>query len=339
MLNTLTVGHGKIYNAARCTSAPDDCINGDPIYELPTHMDEYLSWVDAVNSAAIEEATALGVQDNISIVGLSLGSALATAALARTPTDGSWAYKRAVVFPPFYGVSVPNIDRAVQNCAGTKDECIAKFVQSIVDGSSEVPEAGATPTPAETSDFGRFLTDALNYFVTEDTLDGGYQSLQSALRYALSAIAGASDDFYSFLFSPLTSQAFGWGDQCESDRTNLGRGGYCSFKIANLLAVHAAGEWALAAAMNGEIKLANGGSVQFVPVERDGYTRNGAVVQAAQGIANGWSHQPDRVHMAIYRVEDGCDPDARGSECGIPHSCIAPGELSFATRRFDRRRH
>ena len=261
----------------------------------------------------------------VNIIGLSLGSALATSALARNSAksipypDGSSnkLYNRAVVFPPFYGVSVPNLDRDAQECAGSKDECIAAFAKSIAGGTSD---SGSSADETEASGFEEFLESTLNHFISANTIDGGYQELQSNLRYALSAIAGASDDFYSFLFSPLTSMEFGWGDQCEDDRTNLGRGGYCNFKIANLLAVHALGEWSLAAALNRELQVDD---IQFIPVERDGYSRNGMVVEAA--IATAQSSFIN-TNLCMYRVLQGCDPDEKGSECGVPHSCIAPGD-------------
>lgn len=59
-------------------------------------------------------------------------------------------------------------------------------------------------------------------------MEGGYASIQSTLRWALSAIAASSDDFYAGLFSPLTSQTMGWGDQCETDRVEQNRGGVSS---------------------------------------------------------------------------------------------------------------
>ena len=158
VFNVLTVGHGKTYNDC---PTPEDCVNGDPIYELPVHADEYLSWVDEVNMAVAKEATRLNVLGKVNIIGLSLGSALATAALARDTAkniplpDGSGSnklYIRAVVFPPFYGVSVPNVDRQAQSCAGTKDECISSFAKSIAGRSSEGP-SGSTADETEASGF------------------------------------------------------------------------------------------------------------------------------------------------------------------------------------------
>ncbi len=313
VLNLLTVGHGKTYDLC---PTPSDCVNKDPVYELPTNKDGYLDWVDEINKVAYAEALAMGLEDKISVVGLSLGSALATAAMARSSSvhSPSFKYDKSVLFPPFYGVTVPNLDRAVQGCAGDRDAC----VQSVVDAAV----AGLAGDDGNDLLKG-FFTSVLDLFVTESTIHGGAASIQAALRYALVVVSNNVDSVLGVPMRALTEQAFGWGDQCEDDRTNLNRGGYCNFKIENLLAVHAVSEYALAEAMAGRATAKT--ASQFVPVERDGYTRNGAVLQAAIGSENAaWG---DHVHMCMYRIQEGCDPDTEpGNTCGVPHSCIAPGD-------------
>jgi alpha-beta hydrolase superfamily lysophospholipase len=100
-----------------------------------------VDWVDKVNLAVAAEAALLAVPQKVSVVGLSLGSALATIAMARssmprikdeTATPTTLVYNRAVLYPPFYGVSVPNVDRLVQNCQDNQDNCVAEFVDSTI---------------------------------------------------------------------------------------------------------------------------------------------------------------------------------------------------------------
>ena len=84
--------------------------------------------------------------------------------------------------------------------------------------------------------------------------------------------------------------------------------------------MHAVGQQAVAAAMKGQV-LAD--EVQFAPAERDGYTRNGLIGQAATGL----SMAGKKVHVCMYRVAPECKgtPEIDSSNrCGVPHSCIAP---------------
>ncbi|GMI05777.1 hypothetical protein TrLO_g343 [Triparma laevis f. longispina] len=274
VFNVRTVGHGIEYE--HCPTE-EDCVNKDNVASLPVHADEYLAWVDEVNKAVRTEATALGVLDKVSVVGLSLGSALGTAAMIRDQD----LYQRAVVYPPFYGVSVPDVDRSVQDCSGTKDECIENFINSLV-GSVGDEGTGGT---SSTNDLATFFASVLNDFITGDTLEGGYASIQSTLRP--------------------------WAGETSARPTGLSKTGICNFRIKNLLAVHAIGEYALAGASSGKIL----SEVQFVLVERDGYTRNGMVAQAAKGVNFMINGLQEKSHMCIYRVKDNCDVATNGNEC------------------------
>lgn len=107
----------------------------------------------------------------------------------------------------------------------------------------------------------------------------------------------------------------GWGSQCENDRFNQSRGGICSFKIKNLLAVHSMGQFSISAAR--QIQNAR---IQYVTVERDGATRNSMVFQAAQNAA--LKNVP--VSACMFRITPNCLPI--DNSCGVPHSMIAPAD-------------
>ncbi len=259
-----------------------------------------------------KEAQQLNVVGNVSIVGLSLGSGLATAAMARAPK----LYSRALLFPAFYGISVPTLDRKVQDCSTNRSQCVAGFIDSLVDGIS-----GAGQNQTNDPHFRELLKLAIKSFVPEGVpIEGGWAALQAAMRFALSMISDGVGTPRNAAFQNLTKGPMGWGPACEADRILRNRGGYCNFRIEHLLAVHAVGQQAVAAAMKGQV-LAD--EVQFAPAERDGYTRNGLIGQAATGV----SMAGKKVHVCMYRVALECkgSPEIDSSNrCGVPHSCIAP---------------
>ena len=268
--------------------------------------------MNQVNAAVQKEAQQLNVVGKVSIVGLSLGSGLATAAMARAPK----LYSRALLFPAFYGISVPTLDRKVQDCSMNRSQCVASFIDSLVDGIS-----GSSQNQTNDPHFRELLKLAIKSFVPEGVpIEGGWAALQAAMRFALTMISDGVGTPRNAAFQNLTKGPSGWGSACEADRILRNRGGYCNFRIEHLLAVHAVGQQAVAAAMKGQV-LAD--EVQFAPAERDGYTRNGLIGQAATGL----SMAGKKVHVCMYRVAPECKgtPEIDSSNrCGVPHSCIAP---------------
>ncbi len=114
----LTVGHGRKFKD--CNKQGAVCVGkGDPIEELPLSRNGYIQFVQRVNSIMKNELTVQGAQrmgPAVHIVGLSLGAALATFAMA----DAPGFYQRSILFAPFYGITKPDLDRQFQTFIETE---------------------------------------------------------------------------------------------------------------------------------------------------------------------------------------------------------------------------
>eukprot|EP00455_Lapot_gusevi_P045130 TRINITY_DN5741_c0_g1_i2.p1 TRINITY_DN5741_c0_g1~~TRINITY_DN5741_c0_g1_i2.p1 ORF type:complete len:609 (-),score=185.59 TRINITY_DN5741_c0_g1_i2:19-1845(-) len=311
VLSFLNVGHGRTY--ADCKRQGADCVDNYPIEGLPVNHQGYADFVDSANGIVKDELSRIikqtGVKFDVTVIGHSLGGSLATLAAAR----GNGMYTRMVLNAPFFGLSLPNIDSQVTTCAVDFTSCLETVIR---DAFRLRPNQLLSPDVMETAKkiFNEFLS---KLGVTPAEIVGGYGEINSILRWALVQVSTHFGSFPSV--SKFVDQGMGWGAQCENDRINITtlRAGICSFRVKNILAVHAVGQLALKEAVN-----IRGVTTQFIGVERDGSTRNAMSFQMLQTAFN----NKNPVTACIYRVTDGCDPNSPGNICGVPHAFVAEAD-------------
>lgn len=223
-----------------------------------------------------------------------------------------------LLFNPFFGISVPPLDRQVANCANKPDECILNFINdtfnSPVSGfeNSNDTEIG-NKIASGISSLVSFTTE--NIFGTTELL-GAYSQLQSALRLGIVLVT----EYQSLLpvsILDILDENMSWGPECENARKERNRGGICSFKIKNLFAVHSFSTYALSRVQD----IVNLKKAQFATVERDGITRNGLTYSSL----NSASANASIAGLCMYRLVPGCILTG-DNECGVPHSMASRAE-------------
>ena len=81
VFSPMNIGHGRVFNEG-CDDPSTECIDGDPIDDMPTDYRVYDQWLQETLDRFRADTEALGLKDlPMGTMGLSLGGSLATRAL------------------------------------------------------------------------------------------------------------------------------------------------------------------------------------------------------------------------------------------------------------------
>jgi pimeloyl-ACP methyl ester carboxylesterase len=211
VLNVLDEGHGREYND--CNMTGSGCVNGDPVGGLPMHRGPYLQSVDTINAMVREQLVLISKNPSFvtTVVGHSLGGGLATIAVIRGNSGSAKLYDKVLLLSPFFGITVPSLDRAVESC-GTTSECISKLVSNVVSGA-QASQVGLAAKSNITQAMTQLLTQELTANARPDAVANRYHQLMAALRFVFQLLAESSNLPPSI--EALLQSSFGWGPQCE----------------------------------------------------------------------------------------------------------------------------
>lgn len=324
-------GHGRGFYS-NCTNLPPsvtDCVlPGYDVSDIPVSYGPYVQFVNDINAMVAEHVSVMKqqyptVQPVVFVSGLSLGGALAAVAAA----NGNGLYTRQLMLNPFFGMTIPDQDRAWANCLAQKSasQCVDDFISRTFgfEASQQFTDV----------DWRKIITTEVKTFIRKMVLkiatDFGvvsnmtYGYMQSALRYALQLCADQPDVVRRIMsiasqdYDKLVSNPFGWGPGCENARANASRGGICMFRIRNLLGAHALGAYAMRVA-----KQTQNVQSQTIIVERDGFTRNGFTLQVLQSVLAG---KTSRATICIHRLAVGCNVTSDNT-CGMAHAALGQAD-------------
>jgi len=222
-------------------------------------------------------------------------------------------YDKMLLFNPFFGISSLEVDNEFKECQNgnlSASECINHILDSF----------GVTAGSIDDFAGGSLLVDAemLNIGLPEDYDENSYAAFNLGGRLALSNLVEEygilpEGDFKQDVDEGVVS----WGDRCKI-QIDAGRGGFCNFRLRNLLAAHSFSQFVLKE-MGSSKSIAQ--RTQFIETERDGTIRNSMTLQAAYNFAR----QGSDTTFCMYRVEPGCPPED-GNLCGVPHSMLSKEE-------------
>jgi len=284
--------------------------------EIPSNRQAYVDFVDRINAIVIQEQCRMEY-DQVIATGVSHGGTLATYAVNTAPSD---LYDKFFAIVPSFAATSPGIDRQFVACvnSGTSNCIVALAFDLILDllgGGEEDAGGGITESVL---DIDGSVSETIAT-VQSSAFDGisqqdKYSIVQFALRKALTTVVEKLKQLPNLLQNLVTTTVYSWGDQCEVERAN-GRGGFCSYTVDQVLAVHSFGQLALRTM--GLESSSQPREWQIVSTERDSVTRNTLMFQAGLSLPNG--------NLCMYRTV--CDvEDDNGNECGVPHSMLARSE-------------
>jgi len=315
VLSFLTVGHGRTFGDC---GEGTECVDDEyPVENLPTNRSGYIGFINIANTIVEQQIQLLSLsrdQHVIAAAGLSLGGPLATVAVAK----GNDLYTHMILFNPFYGITDPSSDRQVAHCANLPSKCIMDFIEGVISATTSQLFGENNQTQSDEPQlflFNLVNSSNLNLFGTTQIL-GGYAQLQSALRFGITVLI-ENESHLPESIREILNMSMGWGDECIQAKKERNRGGYCSFKIKHLFAVHSFATYALSMVRR-IVKL---NKAQFVTVERDGISRNGMTYSSLNTI----SSNADLSGLCMYRLVDGCVLTG-DNECGVPHSMASRSE-------------
>jgi hypothetical protein len=235
---------------------------------------------------------------------------MATAAALQS--DG--LYSHLLLMSPFFGVSSDALDQPVTDvdkCLQTRG--LSKCLFDVVASFTSMP--GTTQNITNSKQI-QSICDLVEWYIGPlDKVDVTFQTVQLLVRNAFEW-ATENWDAVPAVFQKALETPIGWGDECQAAVDHQNRGGFCNFRIRQLLAAHSIGQYAARLSATSSHKM----SVFMAPVERDGRTRNGLVFQVLQAL----NRTGSPASACMWFTELGCT--GAGNTCGVPHSQAAPAD-------------
>ncbi|KAL7575155.1 hypothetical protein ACA910_018648 [Epithemia clementina (nom. ined.)] len=320
---------------------PENCAGKYQIGDIPINLQGYVDWVAMINEIVVEEKV-LEQYDAVYAIGLSMGGPLASFAVNTAPQG---LYHKLFLMNPSYAASSPPLDRQFIACqkSGVQD-CTTLVLQGAIQsiqgglannddaedrGSGGIGEALAANAPA----INALLVDLQVRYGSLTELEK-YSLVQYALRRLLTNTVENLGSLQSAeLQSKIENSVYSWGPQCELERQN-GRGGICTFRLLNVLAVHSFGQ--LAHRTLGLHASSQPPRWQMVTVERDSISRNSLSAQQAAsviGVSSPVVKNKRGGSQCMYRVACPLDSDefqTAPNDCGVPHSMMSRAEQELA---------
>jgi hypothetical protein len=306
--NFLFPGHGRLYND--CVVA-GECADGYPTESLPVTRQAYVDMIKQSVEIIRSEVQRLNLSgQTIAVSGLSHGGA--AAAYAASISEGLFTHQLSI--NAFFGLSDGGIDDLQYQCwaEGTdSDVCLLRALDAsmFLIGMNSSDSASNITSSAVQSFLNQ--TTAIELGVFEK-----WAYVMNILRNEVATLT----EYRSLLPAFVTNfmeNVIGWGDFCVLSMQEAGRGGFCNFKIKNVLAAHSFADYALA-----QTRLTpKSVNVQYMTVERDGPTRLSLEWQGAQSAARNGAP----VHMCTFRIMPDCT-NFTDDLCGVPHSCLDPSD-------------